>query len=129
MAWSPRHVKGHTNKNGHIMDWWEESNDKMDNAAKAHRQQTQDLTRPNPSIPLSRYKGWHIFHNERRLTPIYAPITKTYWIRRKHIQPLAKRKRYWDGIKYASSQLCPGKCRWMDKHVTEICGVWKWMKK
>jgi hypothetical protein len=67
------------------MDWWEECNNKMDSAAIAHRQHTQDLTRPGPSLPLSRYEGWRIFHNERYLTriqikpvnnDIYAPITK-----------------------------------------------------
>jgi hypothetical protein len=38
MTWLTRHVKGHAKKRrGHIMDWWEEQNDKMDTAAKANR--------------------------------------------------------------------------------------------
>jgi hypothetical protein len=138
MTWSPHYVEGHTNKNGHVMDWWEQCNDKMDCAAKAHHQQTQNLTQPDPSLPLSRYEGWRFFHNNRHLTRIqiehvydniYAPIAKTYWVRGKHIQPLAKRKIYWVGMKNASSQLRPGKGHWMVKHVTEICSVGKRMKK
>jgi hypothetical protein len=138
MTWSPRHVWGHSNKNGHIMDWWEERNDKMDTAAKSHRRETVNLPRPNPSLPLSRYEGWTLAHNKRCITRIkidkvyaniYAPETESYWVQRKHIQPSAKRKIYWDGIQEASSALRPGKRRWMVKHVTKICGVGKWMKR
>jgi hypothetical protein len=139
MTWSPRHVKGHANrKKGHTMDWWEERNNEMDKAAKEHRRQTEALPRPDPSLPLSRYEGGRLFHNEQRLSRIqidqvyeniYAPITESYWIRHKHLRPSAKRKIYWDGIHDASSKLRPGKRRWMVKHVTEICGVGKWMKR
>ena len=48
MQWSPRHMTGHTNKNGHTMDWWEERNEEMDHAAKAHRRATEDLAPPDP---------------------------------------------------------------------------------
>jgi hypothetical protein len=139
MTWNPRHVTGHSKKKrGHTLDWWEECNEEMDTAAKEHRRKTENNTRPDTSKPLSRFDGWHLIHQGQRLTRvridhlydrIYAPETESYWIRRKHIRPSAKRKIYWDGIKDASSKLRPGKRRWMVKHVTEICGIGKFKKR
>jgi hypothetical protein len=79
---------------GYELDWWENQNEDMDLAAKAHWTDTHRLVRPT-AASLSAYKGWHhVLYHQWKLPhvqvalsyeAIQTPITEEYWVTRKII--------------------------------------------
>jgi hypothetical protein len=138
LKWKYRHVIGHQkNIIGHQLTWWENLNEDMDSAAKAHWADTHLIKRPTPAS-ISAFEGWHVLYHQRKLSriqveliyeAIHTPPAEEYWVTRKIIRQSAKHRIYWDGIGAASKQLRPSKRRWMVKHITEIYGYGKWMER
>ncbi len=83
---------------GHELDWWENQNEDMDLAAKAHWATTHLCDRPT-AASLSAFQGWHVLYQNRKLTrvqlahlyeAISTPPTEDYWVPQKIIRASAK---------------------------------------
>jgi hypothetical protein len=121
----------------HELDWWENQNEDMDLAAKAHWATTHLCDQPT-AASLSAFESWHVLYQNWKLSrvqvahiygAIYTPLTEDYWASQKFIRASAKRRIYWDGIGAAAAKLRPSKRRWMVKHTTKIYGYGKWIQR
>ncbi len=129
-----RHVEGHQDDKGKVLDWWARQNILMDAKAKWYWRKTIKKPLPNQ---LLRYLRWTVqvrgeyvssFQKEDIYAHVRAQPLKEYWQRKHAITDEAWETINWKASKQALKEQPRGTKRWHGKHATGHCGVGRMMK-